>query len=752
MVKHFTLRRLVLSAALCFSCLLANAYDFEVEGIYYNITDSASLTVEVTFSTAEGNSYSGDVTIPETIMYEGTSYSVTSIGDGAFFYCTDLTNVVIGDSLKSIGNGAFSDCTSLKGISLPDALTSIEYGAFENCTSLASVSIGDSLKSIESYAFYNCSSLNGISLPGALTSIGSYAFYNCTSLTSIIIPDGVTSINDYTFYYCSSLMSVILPDALTSIGYSAFRGCSLTDIYSLNPTPPSGTSAFGSYYTTSGRYVYTDATLHVPLEAIVTYATKSPWKSFQRILGDADTLTTNSYVYDFSVNNIYYNVISDETLEVEVTRGAQAYNSYSGEVIIPSTVSHAGKTYTVKSIGACAFAMCDDLESITMPDSLTSIGSYAFYGCTNLTSLVIPDVVTSMDSCTFYDCTSLASVSLPDALTSIGSYAFYGCTSLASIVIPDAVTSIGNGAFRGDSCLTSLSIPVSASYTTYKTSGTYFPFENTIITDLTITGEGDMMDYAFYKATALHNLTIGDGVTSIGSYAFYNCTSLTSIIIPDAVTSIGNRAFRGDSCLASLSIPVSASYTTYYTSITYFPFENTIITDLTITGEGDMMDYAFYKATALQNLTIGDGVTSIGSHAFNGCTSLADIYSLNTTPPTCANTYCFSNYDATLHVPTDAVDTYAATDVWKEFNTIVGDAETAGISAVNVDNDNYKVSADGGMVNVTGLDNGERVTVYTADGRMVGTMTADGGSASISTPKGVAIVRIGNKTLRVAVR
>ena len=173
------------------------------------------------------------------------------------------------------------------------------------------------------------------------------------------------------------------------------------------------------------------------------------------------------------------------------------------------------------------------------------------------------------------------------------------------------------------------------------------------------------------------------------------------------------------------------------------------VTSYSVTSIGK---YAFYDCDSLTSIALPDSLTSIGSYAFYGCTSLADIYSLNTTPPTCATTSCFSNYDATLHVPTDAVDTYAAADVWKEFNTIVGDAETAGISTVNVDNGNYQVSADGGMVNVTGLDNGERVTVYTTDGRMVGAMTADGGSASISTPKGVAIVRIGNKTLKVAVR
>ena len=201
--------------------------------------------------------------------------------------------------------------------------------------------------------------------------------------------------------------------------------------------------------------------------------------------------------YYFQVDGIYYNITSTTDLTVEVTYKTTSYNSYSGDVTIPETVTYNSITYTVTGIGGYAFRKCTSLTSITIPDAVESIGDYAFYNCS-----------------------SLPSITIPDAVTTIGSYAFLNCTQL-----------------------TSLTIPVTASFTTYKDSRSKCPFENTVLTDLTITGKGDMMDNAFYNFTALENVTLSEGITSIGESAFYGCISLTSITIPEAVTSIGDYAF-----------------------------------------------------------------------------------------------------------------------------------------------------------------------------------------------------------------
>ena len=129
-------------------------------------------------------------------------------------------------------------------------------------------------------------------------------------------------------------------------------------------------------------------------------------------------------------------------------------NSYHGDIIggkleyeIPVFLKQEGKIYKLTEIGDYAFAECENLTSIIIPNSVTSIGDSAFDSCSSLASITIPDSVTSIGNWAFYSCNSLASVTIPDSVTSIGNWTFYGCSSLANITIPDGVTSIGNNAF-----------------------------------------------------------------------------------------------------------------------------------------------------------------------------------------------------------------------------------------------------------------------------------------------------------------
>ena len=131
--------------------------------------------------------------------------SVTSIGHYAFYHCTNLTNVTIGNGVTSIGGDVFSYCKSLTSIVIPDSVTSIGHYTFYRCTSLTSVTIGNGVTSIGNAAFYYCDSLTSVRIGNSVTSIGGYAFYDCYSLMSIVIPDSVTSISEYAFYHCDNL-------------------------------------------------------------------------------------------------------------------------------------------------------------------------------------------------------------------------------------------------------------------------------------------------------------------------------------------------------------------------------------------------------------------------------------------------------------------------------------------------------------------------------------------------------------------
>jgi len=207
--------------------VVVSAHDFEVNGIYYNKNGSkATVTYRGSSSSDYSDRYVGNVTIPSSVTYNGTTYSVTSIGSEAFYKCYGLSNVTIPNSVTSIGYSAFSYCTGLTDITIPNSVTSIGYSTFSNCTGLTDITIPNSLTSIGTDAFYYCTGLTSITIPNSVTSIGSYAFYYCTGLTNITIPKSVTSIGSDAFSYCTSLTRVYISDltAWCQISFSDASG------------------------------------------------------------------------------------------------------------------------------------------------------------------------------------------------------------------------------------------------------------------------------------------------------------------------------------------------------------------------------------------------------------------------------------------------------------------------------------------------------------------------------------------------
>ena len=151
--------------------------------------------------------------------------SITSIGDSAFYGCTNLTNIEIPKSVTSIGKAAFRSCTSLTSIKIPEGVTSIGKATFCECTNLTNIEIPESVISIDYNAFNTCKNLTTIKIPSSVINIGYYAFARCTSLTSIKIPEGVTSIVYSAFMNCTNLTNIEIPSSVKNIGYYAFNRC-----------------------------------------------------------------------------------------------------------------------------------------------------------------------------------------------------------------------------------------------------------------------------------------------------------------------------------------------------------------------------------------------------------------------------------------------------------------------------------------------------------------------------------------------
>ena len=200
------------------SLSVARASETQVDGIWYDFSDDNTATVTYQGSSSMENmdEYSGSIKIPATVKYNNATYTVTSIGENAFSYCTDLKSVTLPKTVTSIGYGAFDGCSSLTSITIPKGVTCIEKLAFGNCSSLKSVTIPNTVKVIGLSAFANCTSLKSISIPNGVTTIKSLAFSGCENLISVTIPESVTSISVRAFSKCKSL-SIKLPKSLEGI-------------------------------------------------------------------------------------------------------------------------------------------------------------------------------------------------------------------------------------------------------------------------------------------------------------------------------------------------------------------------------------------------------------------------------------------------------------------------------------------------------------------------------------------------------
>lgn len=497
---------------------------------------------------------------------------------------------------------------------------------------------------------------------------------------------------------------------------------------------------------------------------------------------------------DIAVENaegitIYYNYINDGT-ELEVTYYNHGNypndNRYKGNVIIPEEVVFMNRTRKVTRIGEGAFSSCNELTSVTMPQSITSIGGNAFYGC-SLTSLVIPNSVTNIGSGAFGE-SNLTTINIPNNVTDIGEKTFYRCSSLTSVTIGNSVTTIGKSAFESCEALSSVIIPNSV--TSIGASAFRWCYGlNSLVIGNSVT---DIGSYAFYACKALNSvnipnsvktigekafaycevmtsLSIGDGVTSISGFAFQNCKSLSSVTLPNSLTSLGQGVFSG----IDFSVVISKIEEPFHiTSLDVFS-NNTYKNATLYVPIGTLQKYRDNMHWN-QFLYIEEGTG--GATTQKKCAMPTINYQNGKLSFNCETEGVYFQYDITnvdikagiaqeveLGV-TYNINVYAVKSGYENSNIATAtlcwidvEPKTEGISndIAHVRANAVLIQTKDGQISISGADDGTKIFVYGVNGLQAGSATSRNGHANITTnlqSGNIAIIKIGDRSVKVAIK
>lgn len=529
-------KRFFMLLAVAMAAVVVHAEDFTANGIKYTGNES---TMTATVTGTEDGFNQTDVVIPETV----NGYTVTKIGDNAFFRKQKLISVI-----------------------MPNSVTSIGYMSFGTCRNLETVVFSENIETIGENAFGSCQRLKEIKLTNTVTSIGAGAFQG-TGISSFVFPERITEISESLLCACDSLKAVILPPSLKKIGKLAFIYSGLESInipatvteIEFDPLTKEWpfTSNMKNIIVAEGNPVYDSRN---NCNAIIETATNT------LIIGGPNTIIPSN-VTSIGLKAFHWTSFESIVIPSSVrTIGEQAFEG--------SMLKHIDIPNSVTSIGESAFSVCESLASVKLPESLTALEFGVFYGCRSLPTISLPSSLQRIEDWVFNHCFSMESIIIPTNVTKIGTQAFGRCYKLQSITIPASVTEIVENPFMACRALSSINVD--------KENKVYDSREGCNAIIKTSTNE---------LVSGCQTTVIPSSTASIGMYAFEGCTGLTAITIPAGVTSIGFHAFENCDQLKT------------FTSLIEEPFETSLSFGIHDSGDNGKTLYVpkgctnKYKAT-----------------------------------------------------------------------------------------------------------------------------------------------------------